>query len=68
MEKFTFIAIREKEVVIEKLNYLDTCANLMNILIEREGKIRKQFGIKDKKYMCITNENGKILAEWTSKE
>lgn len=68
MEKFTFITIKEKEVVIEKFNYLDTCVNLMNTLIEKEEEIRKRFGIKDKQYMCITNENGKILAEWISKE
>ena len=68
MEKFTFITINEKEVVIEKFNYLDTCVNLMKKKKKKEEEIRKRFGIKDKKYMCITNENGKILAEWISKE
>lgn len=68
MEKFTFIAIREKEVVIEKFNYLETCTNLLKLLAEREEKTRNQFGIADKRYMCITDEAGNILAEWKDKD
>ena len=68
MEKFTFVAIREKQVVIEKFNYLDTCTNLLKAWAEREEKARKYFGIKDYRYICITDEAGKILAEWKDKE
>ena len=67
MEKFTFVAIKEKEVVIEKFNYLDTCTNLLKATVETEEKARKNFGIKDYRHICITDETGKILAEWTSK-
>ena len=68
MEKFTFVAIREKEVVIEKFNYLETCTNLLDRLVKRERLARKYFGMEDYKYICITDENGKILAKWEDKE
>ena len=68
MEKFTFVAIREKSVVIEKFNYLESCTNLLKATVEREEKARKYFGIKDYKHICITDDTGKILAEWKDKE
>ena len=67
MEEFTFIAIKEEEVTIEKFRYLESCTNLLKGITEREKIFREKYGLTNLRYIYITNKNGEILVEWEYK-
>ena len=68
MKKFKFVTIKEREVEIDEFNNLETCTNLLKIMIEREINTKKYYGVKERRYMSITDDTGKILAEWKDKD
>lgn len=65
-EKYTLTVIRKSKIKTIEFYHLDVCVKLMNEYEAIEQKQRKA-GLKSLRYMYITNEDGKILAEWISK-
>lgn len=65
-EKYTLTVIRERNIENNDFYHLNICAKLMEDYIKIEQE-RRKFGLKNIRFMYITDKDGKILAEWISK-
>lgn len=63
---YKLIVIGKDEIETIELFHLKSCVTLMDLYEAREQE-RRNAGLKYLRFMYITNNDGKILAEWISK-